>query len=79
MGASHPPLAELWGALPLLFSKTPPLLPLGHSAWASQTWTPMDQYGFSDAFLYHNRVTADQLLAAGRIDAMATAMPCWDC
>jgi hypothetical protein len=65
-GLHHPPFAEMWSALPLLFFKTPPLLPLGHPAWIAQRWTPADQYGFSDVFLYHNRVPASDMIAAGR-------------
>jgi hypothetical protein len=74
-GLHHPAFAEMWSALPLLFFKTPPLLPLGHPAWASQTWTPREQYGFSDVFLYHNRVSAQAMLAAGR--AMQWVLQCF--
>ncbi len=73
-GMHHPPFSEMWSALPLLFFKTTPLLPMGHPAWASQAWTPADQYGFADFFLYHNRVPVGSMIAAGR--AMQWVLQC---
>ncbi|MCB4755642.1 MAG: hypothetical protein LHV69_01175 [Elusimicrobia bacterium] len=63
-GYHHPPLAEMWAAIPLLFMN--PLIPKGHPAWLKQEWLPVDQYRFADRFLYSNRVSAEDLVAAGR-------------
>jgi hypothetical protein len=65
-GLHHPPLAEMVSAFPLLYLNPPPLVPVGHPAWVSQTWSPSQQYSFADTFLYHNRVSADAMMAAAR-------------
>jgi hypothetical protein len=63
-GLHHPPLGEMWAAVPLLFMN--PILPVQDPTWIRQTWAPVDQYRFADRFLYHNRIPADRLMAAGR-------------
>ncbi|MHB9154554.1 MAG: ArnT family glycosyltransferase, partial [Endomicrobiales bacterium] len=57
----HPPLAEMWAALPLLALR--PSLPLGHPYWED---IRRFQYPFSDLFLYQNRVDPEKMLNAGR-------------
>lgn len=56
---SHPPLAELFCALPLLWLK-PDFSP------TPAAWREADEYAVGKQFLYHNRVPADTLLFAGR-------------
>src|SRR4051812_2052699 len=63
-GNDHPPFGEMWAAIPLLLLK--PVLPVQNPAWLRQSWNPVDQYSFSDTFLYHNRISADTLMTAGR-------------
>ncbi len=64
-GFHHPPFAEMWAALPLLV--LPSSLPINDAAWVRQEWNALDQYTFADRFLYHNHVSADTLLTAGRL------------
>ncbi len=71
-GYHHPPFGEMWAAIPLLFMN--PLVPKQHPAWIAQRWTPHDQYGFADTFLYKNRVDAARMMSAGR--AMQLALSC---
>ncbi len=54
----HPPLAEMWGALPLLFLNP-----------STMTLNPDfgRLYNFSDQFIYKNRVDASRLLNSARI------------
>lgn len=57
----HPPFAEMWAALPLLAMN--PMVHVGHPYWQQVT---RYQYPFADLFIYHNRVDADKMIAAGR-------------
>ncbi|MFA5140604.1 MAG: glycosyltransferase family 39 protein [Elusimicrobiota bacterium] len=61
----HPPLAEMWAALPLL--------PLG-PAWPSSHPDCMANrpYRCSDFFLYQNRVSAERMLDTARVFALLT-------
>lgn len=60
-GLEHPPLAELWSAVPLLFMQ--PSFHATHPFWQDM---PAYQYPFSDVFMYHNRIDAEKMLRAGR-------------
>ena len=61
----HPPLGEMWAALPLLgrrldrFSATP-------------AWLDGQVYHFGDLFLYHNRVLPEAMLDSARTWALVT-------
>ncbi len=55
---NHPPLAEMWAALPLLALR-PALLETGRE-WHDGI------YGYADAFLYQNRVAPERLLDSAR-------------
>lgn len=61
----HPPLAEMWAALPLLALKP---------AWfpTHPDWVGARLYHYGDHFLYHNRVPFDRLLNAARLWNLAT-------
>jgi len=61
----HPPLAEMWAAVPLLALNPSTLL--AHPACAQGR-----PYHCSDAFLYHNRVPAERMLGAGRTFSFLT-------
>jgi hypothetical protein len=61
----HPPLGEMWAAVPLLF------LRLDRFA-AHPAWIDAQVYHFGDVFLYHNRVPASMMLAAARGWALGT-------
>ena len=56
----HPPLGEMWAALPLLFLR--PDRFASHPAWLDAA-----VYHYGDVFLYHNRVPASLLLGAARM------------
>jgi hypothetical protein len=55
----HPPLGEMWAALPLLLLR--PDRFQSHTAWLDAA-----VYHYGDIFLYHNRVPAATLLGAAR-------------
>jgi hypothetical protein len=57
----HPPFAEMWAAIPLVFMN--PQLPVQHPYWA-ETWKY--QYPFADLFLYHNNKDPETMLNSGR-------------
>jgi hypothetical protein len=59
----HPPLTKLLSALPLLFFH--PTLPVN-----TEGWRKLDETQMVIDFLYHNHVSADSLLFAGRIVIM---------
>lgn len=61
----HPPLAEMWAALPLLALRP-------NSFPAHPDWLSGRVYHYGDLFLYKNRVAADRLLAAARIWNLVT-------
>ncbi len=61
----HPPLGEMWAALPLAL-----LSPERFSD--SLDWLDRRVYHFGDLFLYHNRVPAARLLGAARTWALLT-------
>ncbi|OGR46008.1 MAG: hypothetical protein A2X37_09485 [Elusimicrobia bacterium GWA2_66_18] len=61
----HPPLAEMWAALPLLALR--PNRFSDHPAWLDGR-----VYHYGDLFLYKNRVPAERLLGAARIWNLAT-------
>jgi hypothetical protein len=71
-GYHHPPLGELWAALPLVF--TGAIVPMQDPAWIRQRWSPADQYQFADRFLYHNRVSASELITRARWMQVALTM-----
>lgn len=71
-GFHHPAFAEMWAAIPLLVIN--PALPLQHPAWREKKWTPKDQYAFADIFLYHNRLSHEKLLNAGRAAQMVLSL-----
>ncbi len=56
----HPPFAEMFSAIPLIFMK--PILLTQHP-----TWERYQQYSFANLFLYHNRVDSEKMLNSGRI------------
>jgi len=56
----HPPLAEMWAALPLLALR--PNWFSGHPEWLSGR-----VYHYGDLFLYKNRVSAEKLLNSARL------------
>lgn len=55
----HPPLAEMWAALPLLALR-PDTFP-SHPYWLERR-----VYHYGDLFLFHNKVGADMLLSTAR-------------
>jgi hypothetical protein len=61
----HPPLAEMWAALPLLALR-PDTFP-SHPAWLERR-----VYHYGDLFLFHNAVPADRLLSAARLFNLLT-------
>lgn len=61
----HPPLGEMWAALPLLGMRLDRFS--AHPAWIER-----QVYHFGDLFLYHNRVAADVLLGAARTWSLVT-------
>ena len=63
--SDHPPLAEMWSAVPLLVMK--PQLDRSHPYWIN-----LRRYPFSDDFLYNNRIPPGTLLNAGRIFSLLT-------
>ncbi|MBI4678398.1 MAG: glycosyltransferase family 39 protein [Elusimicrobia bacterium] len=63
--ADHPPLAEMWGALPLLALK--PSAMFQHPDLLARR-----VYNFSDAFLYKNRLPAEKMLDTARLWCLVT-------
>jgi hypothetical protein len=63
-GGDHPAFAEMWAALPLLYLN--PAIPFYDDAWMKQTWTQGEKNRFANRFLYHNRISADQIVTACR-------------
>lgn len=61
----HPPLAEMWAALPLLALR-PNVFP-SHPAWAAGA-----VYAYGDLFLNQNRVGHERLLGAARTWSLVT-------
>jgi len=61
----HPPLGEMWAALPLLTMRLDRFA--SHPAWIGAA-----AYHYGDLFLYHNRVPAADLLGAARTWALVT-------
>ncbi|MFH1379039.1 MAG: glycosyltransferase family 39 protein [bacterium] len=59
----HPPLAKLIAALPLIFL-TPDTFTY-HPLWKSAS-----QWGYGDLFMFHNRVSHNLLLHAGRMSVL---------
>ncbi|MCX7112907.1 MAG: glycosyltransferase family 39 protein [Proteobacteria bacterium] len=60
LNADHPPLARLWGALPVLFMDVPPLTRLGPGSWekADLTGATGDYFGvIEDRLLWPSRLT----------------------
>jgi hypothetical protein len=55
----HPPLGEMWAALPLLARRLDRFT-------ATPAWLDGQVYHFGDLFLYRNRVPAETVLAAAR-------------
>jgi hypothetical protein len=56
----HPPLGEMWAALPLLG--------LGLDRFATHpAWLDAAVYHYGDLFLYHNRVPAERILGSARL------------
>lgn len=76
LNPEHPPLSKLLAALPLL-----PLHP--DFRFTPEEWRNADEYAIGAVFLYHNRVSADTLLFAGRAMTILTALAlalvlgCW--
>lgn len=72
----HPPLAEMWAAIPLLALK-PDTFP------AHPDWLNARVYHYGDLFLFHNRSAADSLLSAARyfnlltLSALLSFCVCW--
>ncbi|MBI5883508.1 MAG: glycosyltransferase family 39 protein [Elusimicrobia bacterium] len=61
----HPPFAEMWGALPLLW--------LRPSAMFQHPYLQARRvYNFSDAFLYKNRLGAEKMLDTARLWCLVT-------
>ena len=63
MNPEHPPLIKILAGLSARILD--PELPINHSSWPET-----DQWAFAYQFLYHNQVTADDLLLLGRIPIM---------
>ncbi|MFH1724102.1 MAG: glycosyltransferase family 39 protein [Elusimicrobiota bacterium] len=61
----HPPLAEMWAAVPLLAMR--PRLSQSHPDWIR-----MRRYDYSDHFLYRNSVPAERLMNAARAFSFLT-------
>ncbi|MBI5596481.1 MAG: hypothetical protein HY928_10375 [Elusimicrobia bacterium] len=61
----HPPLAEMWAAVPLIALR--PTLMTGHPDFRD-----LRRYPFADRFLYENRVGARRLLDSARAFNLAT-------
>lgn len=61
----HPPLAEMWAALPLLALR-PDTFP-SHPAWLGA-----QVYHYGDLFLFHNKVAPGRLLSAARLFNLLT-------
>jgi hypothetical protein len=61
----HPPLGEMWAALPLLGRRLD--LFSAHPAWIGA-----QVYHYGDLFLYHNREPASVLLGAARLWTLST-------
>jgi hypothetical protein len=57
----HPPFAEMWAAVPLLFLN--PAFPAQHPYWQDIL---RYQYPFSDIFIYKNNVDPEKMLNSGR-------------
>ena len=57
----HPPFAEMWAAVPLLFLN--PAFPTQHPYWQNIL---RYQYPFSDIFIYKNNVDPEKMLNSGR-------------
>ncbi|MBN1622567.1 MAG: glycosyltransferase family 39 protein [Endomicrobiales bacterium] len=57
----HPPLAEMWAAIPLIFMR--PIFPINHPYW-NEVWKY--QYPFSDLFMYKNKTDPEKALNSGR-------------
>lgn len=68
----HPPLAEMWAALPLLALR-PDTFP-SHPAWTQRL-----VYHYGDLFLFHNRVGPDALLNAARLFNLLTLSAALSC
>jgi hypothetical protein len=64
-GMDHPPLAEMWAAVPLLALR--PQTFFGHPLWISGRL-----YNYADHFLYKNNVDAGRMLAASRFFSLLT-------
>ena len=63
--SDHPPLAEMWAALPLLAMRP------GFNR-AHPDWIRMRRYPFADAFLYQNRIPPGMMLNAARLFSFLT-------
>lgn len=63
----HPPLAKIIAAVPLLFLN--PQTFTYHPFWKSGA-----QWSYGDLFLFHNRVSHDMLLRAGRISLLGLSV-----
>jgi hypothetical protein len=63
--SDHPPLAEMWAAVPLLAMR--PVLNRAHPDWIR-----MRRYPFADDFLYRNRIPPGTMLNAARLFCLLT-------
>jgi predicted membrane-bound dolichyl-phosphate-mannose-protein mannosyltransferase len=67
LNPEHPPLQKLLSAAALL--PLNPRLPVEHPSWSQR-----DQVVFGSTFLYHNRVSPERLLLAGRIPTVLLSL-----
>ncbi|MBK8984982.1 MAG: glycosyltransferase family 39 protein [Chloroflexi bacterium] len=67
LSTSHPPLVDVFGALPLLFLEGI-VLPTDHPSWAQS-----DYFIFSDVFLWQANENPQQMLVYGRLAIISLA------
>lgn len=70
LNATNPPLMKMLSAIPLLILD--PLLPPVHSN--PKQWSLTEQWKYARAFLYDNRIDADQMLFAARLPILALSL-----
>ncbi len=70
LNATNPPLMKMLSAIPLLVLD--PLLPTVHSN--PKQWSLTEQWKYARAFLYDNRVDADQMLFVTRLPVLALSL-----
>lgn len=67
LNPEHPPLVKLLASVPLLFTRAS--LPTGDSSWSR-----VDEWAFSDIFLYENSLSPQTMLMLGRLPIMILSL-----